>query len=41
MDKSADRIVKRFDYNRLVRQTTMPIITIFNKNRLILIMIVS
>lgn len=30
MDKSADRIVKRFDYNRLVRQTTMPIITIFN-----------
>lgn len=29
MDKSADRIVKRFDYNRLVRQTTMPIITIF------------
>lgn len=30
MDKATDRIVKRFDYARLVRQTTMPIITIYN-----------
>lgn len=29
MDKAADRIVKRFDYVRLVRQTTMPIITVY------------
>lgn len=29
MDKATDRIVKRFDYARLVRQTTMPIITVF------------
>ena len=30
MDKSTDRIVTRFNYARLVKQTTMPIITIFN-----------
>ena len=30
MDKRTDRIVKRFDYTRLVKQTTFPIITIFN-----------
>lgn len=29
MDKSTDRIVTRFNYARLVKQTTMPIITIF------------
>lgn len=29
MDKATDRIVKRFDYARLVRQTTMPIITVY------------
>ena len=29
MDKTADRIIKRFDYTRLVKQTTMPIITVF------------
>lgn len=29
MDKATDRIVKRFDYVRLVRQTTMPIITVY------------
>ena len=29
MDKSTDRIVTRFNYARLVKQTTMPIIMIF------------
>ncbi len=30
MDKAHDRIVKRFDYARLVRQTTLPVITVYN-----------
>ncbi len=29
MDKSSDHIVNRFDYARLVKQATMPIITVF------------
>lgn len=29
MDKSTDRIINRFDYSRLVRQTTFPIITVY------------
>ncbi len=29
MDRGADRIVNRFDYARLVKQSTMPIITVF------------
>ena len=29
MDKSTDRIVTRFDYARLVKQTTIPIITVY------------
>lgn len=29
MDKAGDRIIKRFDHTRLVKQTTMPIIAIF------------
>lgn len=29
MDKSTDRIISRFSYARLVKQTTMPIITVF------------
>ena len=30
MDKSTDRIVARFDYARLLKQTTLPIITVYN-----------
>ncbi len=30
MDKSTDRIITRFDYGRLVKQTTVPIITIYD-----------
>lgn len=30
MDKSTDRIIRRFDYARLVRQTTIPIITVYD-----------
>lgn len=30
MDKTADRIVTCFDYGRLVKQTTIPIITIYD-----------
>lgn len=29
MDKSTDRIITRFDYGRLVKQTTVPIITVY------------
>lgn len=29
MDKSTDRIVTRFDYARLVKQATIPIITVY------------
>ncbi len=29
MDKSTDRIVARFDYARLLKQATVPIITIY------------
>ena len=28
MDKSTDRIINRFDYARLIRQTTFPVITV-------------
>ena len=30
MDKSTDRIVGRFDYARMLKQTTFPIITVYN-----------
>lgn len=29
MDKSTDRIITRFDYGRLVKQTTVPIIAVY------------
>ena len=29
MDKSTDRIVARFDYGRLAKMTTMPLIVVF------------
>lgn len=30
MDKSTDRIIRCFDYARLVKQTTIPIITVYD-----------
>ena len=30
MDNSTDRIVTRFDYARLLKQTTIPIITVYD-----------
>lgn len=30
MDKATDRIINRFDYTRLVKQTTVPIITVYD-----------
>lgn len=30
MDKSTDRIINRFDYARLVRQTAFPVITVYD-----------
>lgn len=29
MDKSTDHIVRRFDHSRLIRQTSFPIITVY------------